>query len=56
MTKAMARGIVKNIHTDAADPEEKLLAIQDVIDEESHRAVTKEEFVEVIRWLLEDYL
>ncbi len=56
MTKGMANGIVKNIYTDAVDPEEKLLAIQEVVDMETHNSVTKKDLVECLRWLIEDYL
>lgn len=56
MTKEMAKGIIKNIHTDAADPEEKLLAIQEIVGMETHNSITKQELIEALRWILEEYL
>ena len=56
MLKADAIRIVKDIHTDAIDPDEKLSAIQEVAYMETHNSVTKQELIECLLWLLEDYL
>lgn len=56
MTKTTARKIVKNIHTDDIDPEEKLSAIQDICDMETHNSIAKNDLIECLRWLVEEYL
>ena len=56
MTKRMATAIFKDIHNDGTDVETKLTAIQDVIDMENHNSVTKAEMLEVLRWLVEEYI
>lgn len=56
MTKGKVRKIIKDIHSDEYDPEEKLLAIQGVTEMETHNSVTKTDMVEVLRWILEEYL
>ena len=56
MTKRMATAIFKDIHNDGTDVETKLTAIQDVIDMETHNSVTKAEMLEVLRWLVEEYI
>lgn len=56
MTKGMAAGIVRNIHTDAHGPEEKFTAIQEVISMETHNGITKKDLIETLRWILEEYL
>lgn len=56
MTKRMATAIFKDIHNDGTDVETKLTAIQDVIDMETHNGVTKTDMLEVLRWLVEEYI
>ncbi len=56
MTKGKATAIVKTILTDDTDPEDKLLAIQEVVDMETHNSVTKQDLINCLLWLLEDYL
>ena len=54
MAEAMA--IVRNIQEDESDPERKLLAIQEVLDMETHNSVTKQQLLDTLRWILEEYL
>lgn len=56
MIRAEAVKIVKDIHTDDADPEDKLMALQEIVEMETHNSVTKQTLVEALRWILEDYL
>lgn len=56
MTKGKARKIIKDIHSDNYDPEDKLLAIQEVTGMETHNSVTKADMIEVLRWILEEHL
>lgn len=56
MTKREAIRVFKNIHAEAEDPEEKLTAIQDVIDLDSHRSISKDDAIEALRWLVEEYI
>lgn len=48
--------IVKNIHTDEVEPEEKLTAIQDICMLETHNSISKSDLIECLRWLVEEYL
>ena len=48
--------IFKDIHNDEIDPEDKLTAIQEVLDMATHNGVTKTDLLEVLRWLVEDYI
>lgn len=56
MIKAKALSIAKDIYRDDTDPEDKLTALQEVIDMETHNSITKAELINTLRWLLEDYL
>ena len=56
MTKGRAAAIVRNIHEDNSDPEDKLLAIQEVVDMETHNGITKQVLLDTLRWLIEDYI
>lgn len=46
----------KDIHNDEIDPEDKLTAIQEVLDMATHNGVTKADLLEVLRWLVEEYI
>lgn len=48
--------IFKDIHNDEIDPEDKLTAIQEVLDMATHNGVTKADLLEALRWLVEDYI
>lgn len=56
MTRKTAITILKDIFADEIDPEEKLLAIQEVTDMETINSISKQNLVEVLRWIIEDYL
>lgn len=51
-----ARGILNNIHDEETDVEDKLTAIQEELDADKHRAITKESLIEVLRWVIEEYI
>ena len=55
MTKGKVRKIIKDIHSDEYDPEDKLLAIQEVTEMETHNSVTKADMVEALRWKIDVY-
>lgn len=55
MTKKTAREIFVDIYGDA-DTEDKLTAIQEVLDGGYVSRVTKDELANVIRWLVEEYI
>ena len=56
MVRKTAMAIFKDIHSDEIDPEDKLTAIQEVLDMATHNGVTKTDLLEVLRWLVEDYI
>lgn len=56
MTKAKAREILKNISSDEIDPEDKLLAIEEVTEMETHNSFTKKQMVDALRWLINEYI
>lgn len=56
MNKRTAVAIFKDIHSDETDVEDKITAIQDVIGMETHNSVTKNDMLEALRWLMEEYI
>ena len=56
MPGGKAAAIFKNIYTGGTEVEDKLTAIQDVSGWATHNGITKKEMVEVIRWLIEEYI
>ena len=56
MNIGKATAIFKDIHNEETEVEDKLTAIQDVSGWETHNGITKKEMVEVIRWLIEEYI
>lgn len=56
MIKSKAVTIVKDIQSDNTDPEDKLTAIQEVIEMETINIITKQELVSILRWMIEDYI
>ena len=56
MTKTKAKMILNNIFEDDVDPEEKLLAIQEIVDMETHNSVTKQQMIDALNWLINDYI
>ena len=56
MNVGKAAAIFKNIYNEETEVEDKLTAIQDVSGWETHNGITKKEMMEVIRWLIEEYI
>lgn len=56
MSKGKAIAIFKDIHNDAAEVDEKINAIQEVTCMETHNSIAKADMIEVLRWLVEEYL
>ena len=56
MVRKTAMTIFKDIHNDDVDPEDKLTAIQEVLDMETHYSITKADLLEALRWLVEEYI
>lgn len=55
MKKGRAVAIIKDIHGET-DPEDKLLAIQEITWMETINSVTKSDLLEALRWLIEEYI
>lgn len=56
MTRGMMLRIIKNIHSDEYDPEDKLNAIQEVTQGMHIKNITKADMLESLRWIVEEYL
>ena len=56
MTKSKALATVKNIYTAEEVMEDKLSAIQEVVEMETYNSITKQELIGALRWMLEVYL
>lgn len=49
--------IARDIHNDETEVEDKLTAIQDIIElDRVPKNVRKEDLVEMLRWLIEEYI
>lgn len=49
--------IVRDIHNEEIEVEDKLTAIQDIVELDNiPRSVRKEDLVEMLRWLIEEYI
>lgn len=49
--------IAKDIHSEEIEVEDKLTAIQDIIElDRGPKNVKKEDLVEMLRWLIEEYI
>lgn len=56
MIKSKAVTIIKDIGSKDTDPEEKLTAIQEVVEMETVNSVTKQDLVGALKWMIEDYI
>lgn len=56
MTKSKAVAIIKDIHAEGIDPEDKLTAIGEITGMETINSVTKQDLVDTLRWIIEEYL
>lgn len=49
--------IAKDIHSEEIEVEDKLTAIQDIVERDKvPKSVRKEDLVEMLRWLIEEYI
>lgn len=49
--------IARDIHSEEIEVEDKLTAIQDIVELDNiPRSVRKEDLVEILRWLIEEYI
>lgn len=49
--------IAKDIHSEEIEVEDKLTAIQDIVElDKVPKSVRKEDLVETLRWLIEEYI
>lgn len=53
MSIGMATAIFKDIYTSVATEEEKMKSIKMVLSMETHNGITKRDFVNVLRYLME---
>lgn len=56
MTRGTMLEIIKDIHSDEYDPEDKLTAIQEVAQGTHIKNITKADMLELLRWIVEEYL
>lgn len=56
MIKSKTVEIIKDIYTDDIDPEDKLTAIQEIVNMETINSITKVHLVGALRWLVYEYL
>lgn len=56
MSKGTAVAIFKDIYTDTAEVDEKITAIQEVICMETYNSITKANMIDILRWLVEEYM
>lgn len=56
MTKAKTKEILNNIFSDEIDPEDKLLAIEEVVEMETHNSITKRQMINALDWLINEYI
>ena len=56
MNIGKATAIFKDIHNEETEVEDKIIAIQEVIDMPTHTSITKKSMLEVLHWLIEEYI
>lgn len=56
MNIGKASAIFKDIHNEETEVEDKITAIQEVIDMPTHNSITKKRMLEVLHWLIEEYI
>lgn len=56
MDLGRARRIIRNIYDEETEVADKITAIQEELDVERHTAISKEHLIEVLRWLMEEYI
>ncbi len=56
MNVGKAAAIFNNIHNEEIEVEDKIAAIDEVSGWATHNSITKKAMVEVLRWLIEEYI
>lgn len=56
VTKSKIKEILNNISSDEIDPEDKLLAIEEVTEMETHNSITKRQIINALDWLINEYI
>lgn len=56
VTKSKIKEILNNISNDEIDPEDKLLAIEEVVEMETHNSITKRQMINALDWLINEYI
>lgn len=56
MTKGQSLAICRNIKSDDYDPEIKLIAIQDMLQLDTHNGVSKQTMLDCLEWIVEEYI
>ena len=56
MNIGKATVIFKDINNEETEVEDKIIAIQEVIDMPTHNSITKKNMLEVLHWLIEEYI
>lgn len=56
VTKSKIKEILNNISSDEIDPEDKLLAIEEVTEMETYNSITKRQMVDALDWLINEYI
>jgi len=56
MNTGKARAIFEDIYSDNIDVEDKLLAIQEVVDMPTHNSIKKADAIKALKWLIEEYI
>lgn len=56
VTKSKIKEILNNISSDEIDPEDKLLAIEEVVEMEKRNSITKRQIINALDWLINEYI
>ncbi len=56
MTKSKIKEILNNISSDEIDPEDKLLATEEVTEMETYNSITKRQMLDALDWLINEYI
>ena len=56
VTKSKIKEILNNISSDEIDPEDKLLAIEEVVEMGKRNSITKRQIINALDWLINEYI
>lgn len=56
VTKSKIKEILNNISSDEIDPEDKLLATEEVTEMETYNSITKRQMLDALDWLINEYI